>query len=162
MIATTITTSTIATTTTTRITVTITTVTMITTNNKMEGRKPSGLMETMDIMDLIPCVGSVHCITQDLALPGCWIVVGTINPYLGGAAQCRACSHDGSHAAARSALERLWPLAFPGVKSDRGVVDLIDADIEDGNIVKILIASIHAGDQECDEIHVSLEITENK
>ncbi|GJU40407.1 hypothetical protein Tco_1193364 [Tanacetum coccineum] len=41
---------------------------MITTSSKMEGRKPSGLMETVDIMDLIPCVGSVHCITQDLAL----------------------------------------------------------------------------------------------
>ncbi|GJS08742.1 reverse transcriptase domain-containing protein [Tanacetum coccineum] len=43
---------------------------MITTSSKMEGRKPSGLMETMDIMDLIPCVGSVHCITHDLALSG--------------------------------------------------------------------------------------------
>ncbi|GJV99345.1 hypothetical protein Tco_1324035 [Tanacetum coccineum] len=43
---------------------------MITTSIKMEGRKPSGLMETMDIMDLIPCVGSVHCITQDLILSG--------------------------------------------------------------------------------------------
>ncbi|GJV40214.1 uncharacterized mitochondrial protein-like protein [Tanacetum coccineum] len=43
---------------------------MITTSNKIEGRKPSGLMETMDIMDLIPCVGSLHCIKQDLALSG--------------------------------------------------------------------------------------------
>ncbi|GJV02735.1 reverse transcriptase domain-containing protein [Tanacetum coccineum] len=43
---------------------------MITTSSKMEGRKPSGLMETVDIMDLISCVGSVHCITQDLALSG--------------------------------------------------------------------------------------------
>ncbi|GKA36261.1 hypothetical protein Tco_0722752 [Tanacetum coccineum] len=68
MIATTITTPTIATTTTTRITATITMATMITTISKMDGRKPSGLMETVDIMDLIPCVGSVHCITQDLAL----------------------------------------------------------------------------------------------
>ncbi|GJV27685.1 zf-CCHC domain-containing protein [Tanacetum coccineum] len=41
---------------------------MITTNNKMEGGKPSGLMETVDIMDLIPCVGNVHCITRDHAL----------------------------------------------------------------------------------------------
>ncbi|GJU01767.1 hypothetical protein Tco_1112105, partial [Tanacetum coccineum] len=40
-----------------------TTATMIITNNKMEGRKPSRLMETVDIMDLIPSVGSVHCIT---------------------------------------------------------------------------------------------------
>ncbi|GJU90243.1 reverse transcriptase domain-containing protein [Tanacetum coccineum] len=64
MIATTTTTPTIATTT-TRITVT-----MITTNSKMEGRKPSGLMETVDIMDFIPYVGSVHCIIQDLALSG--------------------------------------------------------------------------------------------
>ncbi|GKE98780.1 hypothetical protein Tco_0022131, partial [Tanacetum coccineum] len=38
-----------------------------------------------------------------------------------------------------------------GVKSDKEVVDLIDADIEDGNIVNILIASIHAADQECDD-----------
>nr|GEU92106.1 hypothetical protein [Tanacetum cinerariifolium] len=37
----------------------------------MEGRKPSELMETMDIMDPIPYVGSVHCITQDLALSDC-------------------------------------------------------------------------------------------
>ncbi|GJR59063.1 retrovirus-related pol polyprotein from transposon TNT 1-94 [Tanacetum coccineum] len=59
-----------STTTTTRITVTITTITMITTSIKIEGRKPSELMETMDIMYLIPCVGSVHCITQDLALSG--------------------------------------------------------------------------------------------
>ncbi|GJZ68890.1 hypothetical protein Tco_0632440 [Tanacetum coccineum] len=28
---------------------------MITTSSKMEGMKPSGLMETLDIMDLIPC-----------------------------------------------------------------------------------------------------------
>ncbi|GJX43629.1 hypothetical protein Tco_0260305 [Tanacetum coccineum] len=41
---------------------------MIITNNRMEGRKPSRLMETVDIMDLIPSVGSVHCITQDLVL----------------------------------------------------------------------------------------------
>ncbi|GJV82064.1 hypothetical protein Tco_1517934 [Tanacetum coccineum] len=41
---------------------------MIITNNKMEGRKPSRLMETVDIMDLIPSVGSVHYITQDLVL----------------------------------------------------------------------------------------------
>ncbi|GJY69027.1 hypothetical protein Tco_0472009 [Tanacetum coccineum] len=39
-----------------------TTATMIITNNKMEGRKPLRLMETVDIMDLIPSVGSVHCI----------------------------------------------------------------------------------------------------
>ncbi|GKG34539.1 hypothetical protein Tco_0437235, partial [Tanacetum coccineum] len=47
---------------------------MITTSSRMEGRKPSGLMETMDIMDLIPCVGSVHCITQDHALSDVRIV----------------------------------------------------------------------------------------
>ncbi|GKD87435.1 hypothetical protein Tco_1358589, partial [Tanacetum coccineum] len=41
---------------------------MIITNNKMEGKKPSRLMETMDIMDLIPSVRSVHCITPDLVL----------------------------------------------------------------------------------------------
>ncbi|GKB13751.1 reverse transcriptase domain-containing protein [Tanacetum coccineum] len=58
IIVTTTTTPTIATKTTTRIIVTI-----ITTNSKIEGRKPLGLMETMDIIDLIPCVGSVHCIT---------------------------------------------------------------------------------------------------
>ncbi|GJX88848.1 hypothetical protein Tco_0579196 [Tanacetum coccineum] len=47
---------------------------MITTSSKIEGKKPSGLMETMDIMDLIRCVGSVHCITYDLALSGVRIV----------------------------------------------------------------------------------------
>ncbi|GJW45778.1 hypothetical protein Tco_0077424 [Tanacetum coccineum] len=31
---------------------------MITSSSKIEGRKPLGLMETVDIMDLIPCVGS--------------------------------------------------------------------------------------------------------
>ncbi|GJR33666.1 probable alkaline/neutral invertase D [Tanacetum coccineum] len=41
---------------------------MITTSNKMEGRKPLGLIETVDMMDHIPCIGSVHCITLDLAL----------------------------------------------------------------------------------------------
>ncbi|GKB98546.1 reverse transcriptase domain-containing protein [Tanacetum coccineum] len=75
IIVTTITTPMITTTTTKiTITTTITTVTMITTSSKMEGRKPSGLMETVDIMDLIPCVGSVHCITHDLALSGVRIV----------------------------------------------------------------------------------------
>ncbi|GKC66343.1 hypothetical protein Tco_1098941 [Tanacetum coccineum] len=44
------------------------------TQSKMEGRKPLGLMETVDIMHLIPCVGSVHCITQDLALSDVRIV----------------------------------------------------------------------------------------
>nr|GEX70328.1 reverse transcriptase domain-containing protein [Tanacetum cinerariifolium] len=38
--------------------------------NKMDGKKPSRLMETMDIMDLIPSVGNVHYITQDHALLG--------------------------------------------------------------------------------------------
>ncbi|GJU07574.1 hypothetical protein Tco_1124004 [Tanacetum coccineum] len=47
---------------------------MITTSSKIEGRKPSGLIETVDIMDLIPCVRSVHYITQDLALLGVKIV----------------------------------------------------------------------------------------
>ncbi|GJY90519.1 hypothetical protein Tco_0505715 [Tanacetum coccineum] len=74
MIITIITTPTIATTTTTKITATITTTTMIITNNKMEGRKPSRLMEIVDIMDLIPSVGSVHCIIQDHALSGVRIV----------------------------------------------------------------------------------------
>nr|GEY57336.1 hypothetical protein [Tanacetum cinerariifolium] len=60
----TITTPTIASiTTTTKIIATITTATMITTKSKMEGRKPSRLMETIDIIDLILYVGNVHCIT---------------------------------------------------------------------------------------------------
>ncbi|GKF20589.1 hypothetical protein Tco_0069227, partial [Tanacetum coccineum] len=42
--------------------------TTVTTNRKMEGRKPSRLMETVDIMDLIPFAGSVLCIIQDLVL----------------------------------------------------------------------------------------------
>nr|GEV25670.1 reverse transcriptase domain-containing protein [Tanacetum cinerariifolium] len=57
-------------TTTTKITAIITTATMITTSSKMEGRKPSRLMETIDIMDLILSIGNVHCITQDHALSG--------------------------------------------------------------------------------------------
>nr|GEY42019.1 reverse transcriptase domain-containing protein [Tanacetum cinerariifolium] len=65
MIITTITTPSIVTTTTTIITATI---------NKMKGMKPSGLIETIDIIDLIPYVGSVHYITQDLALLGVKIV----------------------------------------------------------------------------------------
>lgn len=45
----------------------------------------------------------------------------------------------------------IWILFFAlGVESDKEVVDLIDADINDGNIVNILIASIHNADQECD------------
>ncbi|GJT53486.1 reverse transcriptase domain-containing protein [Tanacetum coccineum] len=71
MITTTITTPTITLTKiTTQITVTITTATIITISSKMEGRKSLRLMETVDIMDLIPFVGSVLCITQDRALLG--------------------------------------------------------------------------------------------
>ncbi|KAM0039516.1 putative DNA-directed RNA polymerase [Helianthus debilis subsp. tardiflorus] len=45
----------------------------------------------------------------------------------------------------------IWILFFAlGVSSDKEVVDLIDADITDGNIVNILIASIHAADETCD------------
>ncbi|GKC46635.1 hypothetical protein Tco_1064357 [Tanacetum coccineum] len=43
---------------------------MITIRSKMEDRKSSRLMETMDIMDLIPFVGNVLYITQDRALSG--------------------------------------------------------------------------------------------
>nr|GEV88694.1 reverse transcriptase domain-containing protein [Tanacetum cinerariifolium] len=64
--ATTVTTLTIASiTTTTKITAT-----MITTSSKMEGRKPSRLMETMDITDLILSLRNVHCIIQDHAQSG--------------------------------------------------------------------------------------------
>ncbi|KAK1432101.1 hypothetical protein QVD17_08992 [Tagetes erecta] len=46
----------------------------------------------------------------------------------------------------------IWILFFAlGVKSDKQVVDLIEADINDGNIVNILIASIHHADQKCNE-----------
>ncbi|KAL8251734.1 hypothetical protein R6Q59_035427 [Mikania micrantha] len=45
----------------------------------------------------------------------------------------------------------IWILFFAlGVSSDKQVVDLIDADIKDGNIVNILIASIYNADQACD------------
>ncbi|GKC90957.1 hypothetical protein Tco_1151606, partial [Tanacetum coccineum] len=43
---------------------------MITIRSKMEEWKSSSLMETMDIMDLIPFVGNVLYITQDRALSG--------------------------------------------------------------------------------------------
>nr|GEU73029.1 hypothetical protein [Tanacetum cinerariifolium] len=52
---------------------------MITTTSKMEGRKPSRLMKTMDIMDLISSVGNVQCITQDHALSGVKIATKTIS-----------------------------------------------------------------------------------
>nr|GEX52108.1 putative reverse transcriptase domain-containing protein [Tanacetum cinerariifolium] len=62
-------------TTTTKITVitTITTATMITTNNKIEGKKPSGLMlppqlKTIGMLKAFPYVKDAPCITQDLAL----------------------------------------------------------------------------------------------
>ncbi|GKA86111.1 reverse transcriptase domain-containing protein [Tanacetum coccineum] len=58
------------TTTTTLITITITTVIMIIISSKIEARKPSRLMETVDIIDLIPFVGNVLCITQDLVPSG--------------------------------------------------------------------------------------------
>ncbi|GJT57611.1 hypothetical protein Tco_0992665 [Tanacetum coccineum] len=56
---------------------------MIITNNKMEGRKPSRLMETVDIMDLIPSVGRVHCITQDRALSDVRIATNWLSPLAG-------------------------------------------------------------------------------
>ncbi|GJU14604.1 hypothetical protein Tco_1142570 [Tanacetum coccineum] len=57
MIVTTMTNLTIATTTTTKITATITTVKMITTNSRIEGKKPSGLMlPPMGILETVPCV----------------------------------------------------------------------------------------------------------
>ncbi|GJW57593.1 hypothetical protein Tco_0104324 [Tanacetum coccineum] len=43
---------------------------MITIRSKMEDRKSSRLMETVDIMDLIPFVGNVLYITQDRAPSG--------------------------------------------------------------------------------------------
>lgn len=46
----------------------------------------------------------------------------------------------------------IWILFFAlGVTSDKEVVDLIDADITDGNIVNILLATIHESDKACDE-----------
>ncbi|GKC85077.1 putative reverse transcriptase domain-containing protein [Tanacetum coccineum] len=46
---------------------------MITNNNRIEGKKPSGLMlspqlKTIDILEAFPCVRNAPCITQDLAL----------------------------------------------------------------------------------------------
>ncbi|GKD05249.1 reverse transcriptase domain-containing protein, partial [Tanacetum coccineum] len=61
---TTITTPTIIITTTTKITATIRIVTMITTNNRIEDKKPSGLMlPPMGILGIIPCVKGAPCIT---------------------------------------------------------------------------------------------------
>ncbi|GJX49596.1 reverse transcriptase domain-containing protein [Tanacetum coccineum] len=52
------------TTTTIRITITTTTVTMITTNSRIEGKKPSGLMlPPMGILGIISCVKGAPCIT---------------------------------------------------------------------------------------------------
>lgn len=45
----------------------------------------------------------------------------------------------------------IWVLFFAlGVSSDKEAVNLIDADVEDGNIVNILIASIHDADKKCE------------
>ncbi|GJV92432.1 reverse transcriptase domain-containing protein [Tanacetum coccineum] len=53
-----------STTTTIRITITITTITMITTNSRIEGKKPSGLMlPPMGILGIVPCVKGAPCIT---------------------------------------------------------------------------------------------------
>ncbi|GKG38497.1 hypothetical protein Tco_0460209, partial [Tanacetum coccineum] len=46
---------------------------MITTNNRIEGKKPSGLMlppqlKTIGMLEAFPCVKDVPCITQDFAL----------------------------------------------------------------------------------------------
>ncbi|GJT77716.1 hypothetical protein Tco_1044441 [Tanacetum coccineum] len=46
---------------------------MITNNNRIEGKKPSGLMlspqlKTIGILEAFPCVRNAPCITQDLAL----------------------------------------------------------------------------------------------
>ncbi|GJX63380.1 putative reverse transcriptase domain-containing protein [Tanacetum coccineum] len=64
----------IATTTTTKITATITTVSMITTNSRIGGKKPSGLiLPTMGILETVPCVKmhhtshrTLHCQVSDL------------------------------------------------------------------------------------------------
>ncbi|GJR42037.1 hypothetical protein Tco_1310140 [Tanacetum coccineum] len=52
---------------------------MITIRSKMEDRKSSRLMETVDIMDLIPFVGNVLYITQDRALSGVRIATKTMS-----------------------------------------------------------------------------------
>ncbi|GKF77900.1 hypothetical protein Tco_0230370 [Tanacetum coccineum] len=46
---------------------------MITNNNRIEGKKPSGLMlspqlKTVGILEAFLCVRNANCITQDLAL----------------------------------------------------------------------------------------------
>ncbi|GKE23690.1 putative reverse transcriptase domain-containing protein [Tanacetum coccineum] len=61
------------TTTTTIITATTTIATNITTNSKIEGKKPSRLMlppqlKTVGILETFPCVNNAPCITQDLVL----------------------------------------------------------------------------------------------
>ncbi|GKC53449.1 hypothetical protein Tco_1076194 [Tanacetum coccineum] len=60
-------------TTTTTVTSTPTTATIITNHNRIEDKKPSGLMlslqlKTMGILETVPCVRNALCITQDLAL----------------------------------------------------------------------------------------------
>ncbi|XP_071713765.1 DNA-directed RNA polymerases IV and V subunit 2-like [Rutidosis leptorrhynchoides] len=59
----------------------------------------------------------------------------------------------------------IWILFYAlGVKSDKEVINLIDADIKDVNITNILVASIHAADQECEDFRKgknSLKFIEN-
>ncbi|GJX84637.1 reverse transcriptase domain-containing protein [Tanacetum coccineum] len=71
-------------TTTTKTTVTtIATATMITNNNRIEGKKLSGLMlppqlKTVGILEAFPCVRNVPCITQDLALSSVRLATRTL------------------------------------------------------------------------------------
>ncbi|GKA76158.1 putative reverse transcriptase domain-containing protein [Tanacetum coccineum] len=58
---------------------------MITTNSRIEGKKPSGLMlssqlKTVGILEAFPCVRNAPCITQDLALSSVrlatrWVII---------------------------------------------------------------------------------------
>ncbi|GKA18329.1 hypothetical protein Tco_0698166 [Tanacetum coccineum] len=72
---------------------------MITIRSKMEDKKSSRLMETVDIMDLNPFVGNVLYITQDRAIVRCqnWDKVGH---------QTRNCSKSGSEEILLAVIKR--------------------------------------------------------
>ncbi|GKA16690.1 hypothetical protein Tco_0696527, partial [Tanacetum coccineum] len=67
---------------------------MITNNNRIEGKKPLGLMllpqlKTVGILEAFPCVRNVPCITQDLALSSVRLATRTLQePVPKGKQQC--------------------------------------------------------------------------
>nr|GEU51650.1 reverse transcriptase domain-containing protein [Tanacetum cinerariifolium] len=77
----------------------ITTITMITTNNKIEGKKPLGLMlppqlKTIGMLEAFLCVKDGLCITQDLALLSVKLATRNQCPWKSILTEGQECSQD--------------------------------------------------------------------